>query len=357
MTAELIILLIASLMIVPLSWCLPRDYAMDGVAAFSGLTLLLLAPLAFLWLALVILGSWAVAGRLEHSAGRNALLGTATVVLVGALVILRELDGIALIGGAYFTLRALHLLFDIWMQRLRPPSLRDFFRYLCFLPVMAIGPINRFQGFQRSIERRRFDMQALASGAERALLGVAQATILGSWLVPELASRTGHYIPGGFWRDWADSVFFWIMLYMVFAGFSSVAIGISAMCGIKVEENFRAPYRATSLIDFWTRWHITLSFWCRDYVFQPVSVILRSPLIGLFAGMAAIGLWHETSLFYVLWAIWQTIGIALNRIGINYWKRHGLPTPSPRVIAIAAPLAILAWLSVANPLIAILTGD
>ena len=354
LTAEVIVLFLASLMIVPLSWMLPRDWAMEAVAGVSALVLALLAPVACLWLLAALMATWAAAGLLETARHKGAALVLITAALVAALVILRELSGIALIGGAYFTLRALHVLFDVWMQRLKPPTLRALARYLCYLPVMAVGPINRFQSFERSVERRRFDLSALSSGAERALLGLAQATILGGWLLPYLDLRLGLLIPNGFFDDWADSALSWITLYMVFAGFSSVAIGLSAMCGIKIEENFNAPYRATSLIDFWTRWHMTLSFWCRDYVFQPVSVLLRNPLLGLFAAMAAIGLWHETSLYYLLWAVWQTLGIALNRILLNGWRRAGWPRLNPALRIVVAPVCILGWLSLSRPVIDII---
>lgn len=356
MTAELIILFLASFAIVPLSWLLPRDVAMDGVALFSAIILGLLAPIALTWLAAAILITWYVARLLETAAGKALLLGLVTILLVGAYFILRELKGIALIGGAYFTLRALHVLFDTWMRRLPAPSFRDLCHYLCYLPVMAIGPINRFQTFNRSVERRRFDPQMLANGAERVLLGLAQATVLGGWLMPWMTAKLAYYVPDGFFDLWAASVMGWVSLYMVFAGFSSVAIGVSLMCGIKIEENFRMPFLATSLIDFWTRWHITLSFWCRDYVFQPVSVILRSPLIGLFAAMAAIGLWHETSFFYVLWAVWQTLGITLNRLGLNYWHKHNLPPMNTFVRYVIAPICVLGWLSLAHPIIEMILG-
>ncbi len=354
MTAELVILFLASFMIVPLSWGLPRHFAMDGVAGFSFAILFLLSPAAATWLATAIVLSWLVCQRLAESSSRNVELGLVTMLLTCALLTLREVEGLALIGGAYFTLRALHVIFDVWMRRLPVPTLRQFLHYLCFLPGMAIGPINRFQSFQRSIERRRFDASELASGAERVLLGLAQATILGGLLMPRVTTKLGHMIPNGFVDDWVASACGWITLYMVFAGFSSVAIGVAAMCGLKMEENFRAPYRATSLIDFWTRWHMTLSFWCRDYVFQPVSVILRSPLIGLFAAMAAIGIWHETSLYYLLWALWQTLGIALNRVAMNFWQSRGFKPLPTLVTIVIAPICILGWLSLARPVIDII---
>ena len=83
------------------------------------------------------------------------------------------------------------------------------------------------------------------------------------------------------------------------------------MMGLKLEENFRKPYLARDLIDFWDRWHMTLSHWCRDYIYVPLTAWSRSPVIGVLAAMLVLGLWHESSAYYILWACWQALGIIL----------------------------------------------
>jgi alginate O-acetyltransferase complex protein AlgI len=333
---------------VPLSWAMPRALAWDGVAAWTLVVLASLAPVAVVWLAASAVGTVGAMqlGRRLQAEGAVALAWTA--LLVACLLAARETKGWTLIGPAYFTLRNLHVLFDGWMGRLAIPSVRRMLRYQLFLPVLAVGPIHRLQHFERECDRRRFDAAALASGAERALFGLVQAVVLGGPVVHRFedallrSSRDGAFL-----RDWAASAFAWVQLYLTFAGLSGVAVGIALMMGLRIEENFDRPYRARSLVDFWTRWHITLSSWCRDYVFRPVTALTRRPVVGLFAAMLAIGLWHETSAYYLLWAVWQVLGIVLNRL------LFPADDESPRFgrAAALAPVAVFGWLSLANPVL------
>jgi alginate O-acetyltransferase complex protein AlgI len=96
---------------------------------------------------------------------------------------------------------------------------------------------------------------------------------------------------------------------------------------------------------------MTLSLWCRDYVYAPTAVWFRSPLIGIFCAMTALGLWHETSLYYVIWGAYQAAGIALSHLYGRTGDPLRLARLPERFKAVLAPLAILAWLSSAQPVI------
>jgi alginate O-acetyltransferase complex protein AlgI len=277
-----------------------------------------------------------------------------STVLLAGLLIPRERPSWELVGAAYYTLRNLHVLLDGWMERDRLPTLREMLRYQFFLPVLVVGPIHRLPNFRRALNQRRLNHTDLALGAERALLGLAQVTIVGTVLMQPVQRWAARGVEG-FWEYWLLSAVEWVQLYFVFAGLSSFAVGASRMMGLTIEENFDRPFAARSLLDFWTRWHISLSRWCRDYVFQPVTAALRSPLAGLAAAMLAIGLWHETSAYYVLWGLWQVVGIVLNRVVLVQAERHGLVLPS-WLGAILAPVLLLAWLSLARPVIQMLLG-
>jgi alginate O-acetyltransferase complex protein AlgI len=271
-------------------------------------------------------------------------------VLLAGLLAPREWPAWQLLGAAYFTLRNLHVLLDGWMSGSQGPGLRAMLQYQFFLPVLVAGPIHRFPNFRRALSYRRFDRTEIAAGAERALLGLAQATILGVALMGRTPVVLGA--PGqGFWSDWALSAAGWIQLYFVFAGLSSFAVGVSRMMGIAIEENFNNPFASRSLLEFWTRWHMSLSFWARDYVFQPVSAATRQPIVGLAAAMLVIGIWHETSIYYVLWSGWQVTGVVLNRLLSAWADRRGFHL-SDRLRSLMGPLAVLGWLSLAQPLIA-----
>ena len=98
---------------------------------------------------------------------------------------------------------------------------------------------------------------------------------------------------------------------MQFAGFSDLAIGMGLLWGIRVMENFNYPFLATNMQGFWTRWHISLSSWCKDYVFQPILAFSRNRWIALIAAMLVLALWHEISLRYILWGVFHSSLILL----------------------------------------------
>jgi alginate O-acetyltransferase complex protein AlgI len=353
MTPEALFLVLASVVLVPLSRLVPSARLADTVAVITACSIFALSPLSAIWLA----GTAGLTGLVmavgDRSGMRDLLTAVWAGILIAALLLLREIPAVFWVGGAYFTLRNLHLLFDWWMAKLERPSVARILRYQLFLPVIMAGPIHRFQTFERQWARRRNDVSDVAAGAERVLLGLAQALLLGNWLVKYaeffIQSLDVQIYP--FLVDWAASALDWIALYFIFAGFSSVALGLSLMLGLRLEENFNRPYLARNLIDFWSRWHITLSQWCRDYVFHPVTAVTRSPVLGVLAAMGVIGLWHEASTYYLLWSAWQALGLILTRLVQKLLARPGMPNLPDMLLRVTGPVAVLGWLSLARPVI------
>ena len=202
----------------------------------------------------------------------------------------------AIVGIAYSTLRHIHVLIEYYLRRIPTPTLRDYARYHLLLPVMLAGPIHRLPHFQRQCERRRWSAEEFFSGAERALFGLAMVVVLGEYIGDKVQAALGS-IGNNFVGQWLLSAIDWFQLYFRFAGLTSIALGLCLMIGLTLEENFNQPWRARNLVEFWTRWHMTLSLWCRDYVFFPVAAYFRSALIGIFCAMLVMGLWHQFSLF------------------------------------------------------------
>jgi alginate O-acetyltransferase complex protein AlgI len=348
-----VLLLLASILGVAAYWLSPlaiRDAIVPAItlAALAGLS-----PQSALWLGLSTLLTpplMELGDRLRQRATVVLVWGG---LLVAILVATRIWQQPYWIGGAYFTLRHLHVLLDWWMGRLERPTIGRYARYQLFLPVIVAGPINRFQHFERQVQRRRWDAADFFAGAERALLGAAEAVLLGGYVmnvVQEfIGQRTSGFIPP-FFHDWLLSALGWIQLYFSFAGLTSLALGLSLMLGLRLEENFNQPWRAGTLVDFWTRWHMTLSNWCRDYVFQPLAALWRNPLLALGAAMLVLGLWHALSVYYVLWAVWQTAGIALTHVA----GRLGLRFP-PNTQWVLGPMLVLGWVSLAHPVLTALT--
>jgi alginate O-acetyltransferase complex protein AlgI len=343
-------ILLCALLAVPIGWALPRSLALDGVAIWTALVMIWLAPLSAAWL---IGMAWLTPVLLqlgERTGWRNVIAAALVVMLLAGFSAARLPSGVLLVGVAFFTLRHLHVVGDWWMAKLPAPRLREHLRYQLFLPVTVAGPIHRFQNFTRQVERRRWDAPDFLTGLERVLIGSFMAYVVGSWFIArggiELDARLGGANP--FVRDWAKSAVDWVRLYFVFAGMVSIALGTSLMLGLKLEENFNRPWHATSLLDFWRRWHMTLSSWVQDYVFQPVLALTRNPLLGLVAAMLAIGLWHEYSAYYVLWSFWQVLGIVLTRIAAKYLREFG---PHRLVRHFVMPASVLVWLSLSRPVV------
>lgn len=357
MTWEVFPLVAVSMTAVAVFWCLPRRYAQDGFAAITALGLFLFSPLSAVWL----VGSVLVVQQAIVLARATGWPGTITGVTIAALSasFLASRDSAPLFGAswtiigiAYFTLRHIHVLIEFYLDRIKAPTFRQYARYHLLMPVLFAGPIHRLPHFERQCERRRWSAEEFFSGAERVLFGFALAVIVGQFLGNVLDDLLGPTANRGFGVLWLSSMIDWLRLYAQFSGLTSIALGLCLMIGLRLEENFNHPWRARNLVDFWSRWHMTLSFWCRDYVYFPVAALLRSPVAGVFCAMLVLGLWHETSWYYFLWALYQATGIVLSQIYISVRKRLGVPEVPRPIVAVIAPLAILAWLAGAKPVIA-----
>jgi D-alanyl-lipoteichoic acid acyltransferase DltB (MBOAT superfamily) len=282
---------------------------------------------------------------------RAAAAGLWSVVLAVALLGLRDTEvvlgsQVLWLGGAYFTLRKIHVVMDWWLQDRPPPTLRGLIRYSFLAPVILAGPIHRLPTFERSLARRRWDSAQFYSGAERALFGAVLAFVVGEYIYAQILQELAPLnLDSGFGGRLLLSALAWVMLYIAFSGLTDMALGLAAMMGLKLEENFDRPWAARDLIDFWQRWHMTLSHWCRDYVYVPISAWLRAPALGVVSAMIVLGLWHETSAYYLLWALWQALGIILTHRFIRPLAVSG--GGALFLVRIGSFL----WLALANPVV------
>lgn len=320
---------------------------------FGASIVLNIAPFSFFWMTCLSLLGWCVMQKTTPTYRFGSITFFSLVSITFAFLILREFDWLTSLGAAYFTLRIIHVIVDTRFNVYDPPALRDLVTYMLYPPTFLVGPIHRYPNFKRQIERRRVSPDGIANGAERVLVGLFMTIFIGGYLLQRIfkSATQSSFDPGSFAFEWMMSAIGWVDLYFVFAGLSSVAVGCSLIVGIKIEENFNAPYRARDLVDFWSRWHMSLTSWCRDYVYKPLASFTRMPVLGVLFAMLVLGLWHETSYFYVGWSIWQAGGIVLSR----FLKPVYAHLPNAIDIAIS-PILILGWLSLANPVVTAL-GD
>lgn len=300
------------------AWLVPRRLQATTMAAAGGLFL----AYADLRSLAVLAALTALTLGVMRSTQPYRLRVTAVVLAVTGTVISFKwgvtLDdavaGLIPLGLSYYTLRILHLVFE-WSRRDRQHfGSAEVIRYLLFFPTQLAGPINRYPNFARDSRRRRWDTALFAIGLERVLYGSVKIVVLANYLVGAKMSAYLETIPAHSWlAAYLGCVQYGLNLYLQFSGYSDVAIGIALLAGYRVPENFNWPFVATNIHDFWDRWHITLSQWCRDYVFKPVAAVTRSPHLGVVAAMLVLGMWHELSWRYILWGVYHGLGLVVWR--------------------------------------------
>ncbi|NWF39540.1 hypothetical protein F3F96_10385 [Mariprofundus sp. NF] len=304
------------------TWISPRQWQVDVVAISTVIFVAIYSPWSCFWLISASLLTYLCI--CISPTKKPALIGVSIILIAVVFLVYKWLSPGAdntgailpvMLGLSYYTCRHIHILMEVYKGNIQTMSLRRYFHYQLFLPVLVVGPIHRYQNFQRQCERRRWDSVNLTTGFERILYGYAKVVVLGNWLLNhKLGGILEQYAGDGFWGIFIISAKDWLYLYIEFSGYIDVALGFSLLLGFHIEENFNHPLKARNLIDFWQRWHITLSSWCKDYVFSPVQAKTRNQLLAVFAAMTVMGLWHELSLYYFLWGFYHATGIALCRL-------------------------------------------
>jgi alginate O-acetyltransferase complex protein AlgI len=213
-------------------------------------------------------------------------------------------------------------LFDLYREEELDPSFAEFALYMVFFPVTISGPICRMPDMLpqfRSEEPTPWD--DIARGFQRIATGafmVQLAKLLGQGILGGDGITSG-YDRATNWSGsdvWCLALGYGLQLFLDFAGYSHMAIGAAKALGFTVPENFARPFQSTNPSVFWTRWHMSLSFWIRDYVFLPLATLRREVWwrnLALLIAMVLFGLWHQASLLFLLWGCYHGVLLVLHR--------------------------------------------
>jgi alginate O-acetyltransferase complex protein AlgI len=226
------------------------------------------------------------------------------------------------LGISFWTFQAMSYLFDQYHGEELDPSLVEFALYMAFFPVTVSGPVCRMPDM---LPQFRSEAAVLWSERERGFSRIAIGVLM--MQVAKLLGRGvlgGVGITAGFdhvahWTGpdvWCLAFGYGLQLFFDFAGYSHIAIGAAQVLGFTLPENFARPFASDSPSVFWTRWHMSLSFWIRDYVFFPLAVLRREPWwrnLVLIISMVLFGLWHKATLLFVLWGCYQGFLLVMHR--------------------------------------------
>jgi alginate O-acetyltransferase complex protein AlgI len=221
---------------------------------------------------------------------------------------------------SFFTFEFVHYLYEVRVggrSPIRNPI--HFTLFAVFFPTLASGPIKRFPDFVPQLQRPTNPSPLAAlMGAERVIRGLFKKICVADLLVEPirvLESSETFTAP----LLLALAVLQGFRIYYDFAGYSDIAIGLAAMLGLRVPENFDRPYFSTSLQQFWRRWHMSLSSWIRDYVYVPMGGNRGRRGLHLLVAMALCGLWHGAAWNFVLWGVYHGAGLVLEAGARRRW--------------------------------------
>jgi alginate O-acetyltransferase complex protein AlgI len=226
------------------------------------------------------------------------------------------------LGLSFWTFQAMSYLFDLYRGEELDPSFVEFALYMVFFPVTISGPICRIPDMLLQFRSEQTTSWAqMGRGFSRIATGVFMmllAKLLGQGILG------GDGVASGFdrvthWSGtdvWCLALGYGLQLFLDFAGYSHLAIGAAQAMGLIVPENFDRPFTSTNPSVFWTRWHMSLSFWIRDYVFLPLAMQRRELWwrnLALVVAMVLFGLWHKASLLLLLWGCYHGVLLVLHR--------------------------------------------
>ena len=261
----------------------------------------------------------------------GSVAGTANAVLGTELH--PTLLGLVLpLGISFFTFEFIHYLVDIYRGDVPVHSFTKFHVFSAFFPTQIAGPIKRFQQFVPSLASLgHFDVPLAQEGLWLIGRGLVKKVLLGDRIAPWVNEGVRAASDGAIGTSdaWITMLAFALQVYFDFSGYTDIARGSAALFGFRIPINFDMPYLATSLADFWRRWHISLSTWFRDYLYFPLGGSRRPVAIvmfNLFITFVVVGLWHGAAWHYVVFgAIWGT-GLAVQHV---VQKRFPLPSSTP----------------------------
>jgi alginate O-acetyltransferase complex protein AlgI len=217
---------------------------------------------------------------------------------------------------SFFTFEFVHYLYDVRKGRMRITNPVDFALFAIFFPSLVAGPIKRCGDFLPALRRgiAAVSWEDVAAGLSRIALGFGKKVLISDNLTQVINYYGPNFTLQPLWVRWLLLAAIAFRILLDFSGYSDIAIGLARMFGITLPENFRWPYLARDLQEFWQRWHISLSTWIRDYIYIPLGGSrfgVTRKIINGFIVFALCGLWHGAAWNFILWGVFHGAGLAI----------------------------------------------
>ncbi len=214
------------------------------------------------------------------------------------------------VGISFFTFQAMSYVMDVYFgETAAQKRFSHILLYISLFPQLIAGPIVKYHDIEQEITERRANAQDVAEGIRRFIVGLGKKTLLANYMA--VIADTLFAAPIGqihVLSAWLGAISYLFQIYFDFSGYSDMAIGLGRMFGFHFKENFRYPYAADSIQDFWRRWHISLSGWFREYLYIPLGgnrLGKRRTVINKFIVFACTGIWHGANVTFLFWGLFH----------------------------------------------------
>lgn len=260
-----------------------------------------------------------------------ALASLMPLILVKLSALVPPLRVISFLGVSYMSFRAVQVLIESYDGRIKQLDFWDFSYFLLFFPSVSSGPIDRYRRFAADLhaepdaEEYRVMLQ---SGVWKLMTGALYNFVFANLIWQFWLTRLPEH---GFFAAWSYLYGYTFYMFFNFAGYSRMAIGTAYVLGVKLPENFDRPFLSCDMKQFWSRWHISLSTWLRDYVYTRFCMAaLRgkwfssqrtSSYLGYLLTMTLMGLWHGLTPAYLVYGVYHGLLMGVNEALDTKWKR------------------------------------
>ncbi|MFW7361178.1 D-alanyl-lipoteichoic acid biosynthesis protein DltB [Vagococcus fluvialis] len=250
------------------------------------------------------------------------------------------------LGYSYLTFKSVQVIMEIRDGMIKDYQTSDYIQFLLFFPTISSGPIDRYRRFLKDLKNppsKEKYTEMLGTGIHYIFLGFLYKFLIGYVLgthlrplVEQFALSSGGHVLGTIGYMYVYSLY----LFFDFAGYSLFAVGTSYLLGYETPINFNKPFLSPNIKEFWNRWHMSLSFWFRDYVYMRLMFTLMKKKVfksrivasnvGYFALFLIMGVWHGLTWYYIVYGIFHASLICINDAWLRYKKKHKDKLPSNR---------------------------
>ncbi len=251
---------------------------------------------------------------------------------------------IGFLGISYLTFKAVQMIMEIRDGLIKEYHVGRYLQFLLFFPTISSGPIDRYRRFEKDLlhppEKEKY-LELVSNGIQMFFMGFLYKFIIGYIFGSQLLPRVQDFAiqQGGLSLGLLGTMYVYTFyLFFDFAGYSLFAVGTSNLLGYETPVNFNKPFLSHNIKEFWNRWHMSLSFWFRDYVYMRLMFTLikkkvfksriTASNVGYFALFILMGVWHGLTWYYLVYGLYHAALICLTDVWLRYKKKHKSQLPS-----------------------------